>query len=162
MQHGPPGNHVRPVQPRTQLRDVGLHRLKPGRPHSRQQRSRLGQKRFTPVHPNEHAARTQPTQDAPAEVPRPAAELDHAIVRPQRQIIQQPLGSLAKVSVLDLQPAGGMGRLAEDVLMGWIHGVVSVALNAAARSHVGRAATCPRGVGPGCLPAIYKVTRAYR
>ena len=104
VQHGAAGDHVGAVQPRPEAGDIGQHRLEPRRPRPGQGGAGLRQQPFAGIDADQDAAGPQPAQDAPAEAARAAAELDHAVLRPQAQFIEQPLGNLREMGVLNLQP----------------------------------------------------------
>jgi len=67
----------------------------------------LVQKPLAGVHADQHAARAEPAEDAPAEAAGAAAQLDHAVIGPQAQVVQELLGRLGEMGVLDGQPPGG-------------------------------------------------------
>jgi hypothetical protein len=60
------------------------------------------QEAFAAIYPNEHTAYAQAAHDAATESAGAATEFDHPIVRPEPQIIQEPLGGLGEVNVLNL------------------------------------------------------------
>src|ERR1019366_3774174 len=76
------------------------------------------------VHADEHPARAEAAQDAAAETAGAATELDHAVAWPKREIIQQPFGRVAEMSVLNFQSARRPGGLAEHVVMRFRHAVI--------------------------------------
>ena len=51
----------------------------------------------------------------PAEATRPTAEFHYPILWPQTQIVEQLLGGLREMRVLNLQPPGGPCGLAKDI-----------------------------------------------
>ena len=46
-------------------------------------------------------------ENTPAHPTGATPQLDHAVVRAQVEFVQQPLGRLGEMSILDLQPPGG-------------------------------------------------------
>jgi hypothetical protein len=68
------------------------------------------------VYTDQHAAGTQALQDTATESTRTATELNHPVVRPQSQFVQQSFGGLREVRVLDLQPPCGRFGLPKNIV----------------------------------------------
>src|SRR5262249_46067548 len=77
------------------------------------------------VHTDQHATLTQSAEEPLAERPRSTAQLDHPVVWAQRQVVEQALGLLSEVGILDLQSPRRPLRLAQDVTL-LAHALASV------------------------------------
>jgi hypothetical protein len=64
---------------------------------------------------------TQPAKNPAAEDARTAPEFDYPVVWTQRHFIQEPLGRLGQVNILDLQPAGCAFRLTQHIALRFVH-----------------------------------------
>jgi len=92
--------HIGTIEPGTELGDVGLHRLKACF-------YQIRQGKFWPGSEDLHLNRHRPThrlaqaaQNTAAEAAGTTTELDHSIMRSDRQVIQESLGHLGEMRIL--------------------------------------------------------------
>src|SRR5579871_3167474 len=101
MQHGPRDDDIGPVQPRSEVGDVGQDRLEFGWAELSERGGCLIEQTLGAIHADQHAARAKSPQYPPTETAGTAAEFHDAVGRAKSQFVEQLLGRLGKLRILN-------------------------------------------------------------